>query len=290
MTLVTSLQTDLSRIDGDTPALRLFALLEIIAAKDALLTLPALVSETGLPKPTVHRMLQQLESAGILQREGDGRRYSCGERMRRLAENLLVNSTTRGARHEVLRCLVDEVGESCNITALSGSEVLYLDRVETPAPLRFYLHPGSRVPSHCSASGKLFLSQMSSAQRSRLLACVPLEKLTPKTVTDFAALEREFKQIKKLGYALDDEEFLPGLFCIAVMVPGAESITGKSAKSNMGIAVQAPIMRVNRKKAISFLPALRRAAQALADINAEQPPSHSRASAGVRDDAQDEAA
>lgn len=290
MTLVTSLQTDLSRIDGDTPALRLFALLEVIAAKDALLTLPALVSETGLPKPTVHRMLQQLESAGILQREGDGRRYSCGERMRRLAENLLVNSTTRGARHEVLRRLVDEVGESCNITALSGSEVLYLDRVETPAPLRFYLHPGSRVPSHCSASGKLFLSQMSSAQRSRLLACVPLEKLTPKTVTDFAALEREFKQIKKLGYALDDEEFLPGLFCIAVMVPGAESITGKSAKSNMGIAVQAPIMRVNRKKAISFLPALRRAAQALADINAEQPPSHSRASAGVRDDAQDEAA
>jgi DNA-binding IclR family transcriptional regulator len=48
----------------------------------------------------------------------------------------------------VLRRLVDEVGESCNITALSGSEVLYLDRVETPAPLRFYLQPGSRVPVH----------------------------------------------------------------------------------------------------------------------------------------------
>jgi DNA-binding IclR family transcriptional regulator len=55
----------------------------------------------------------------------------------------------------VLRQLVEEVGESCNITALSGSEVVYLDRVETQAPLRFYLHPGSRVPVHCSASGKL---------------------------------------------------------------------------------------------------------------------------------------
>ncbi len=61
----------------------------------------------------------------------------------------------------MLRHLVDEVGESCNITALTGSEVIYLDRVETPAPLRFYLHVGSRVPVHCSASGKMFLAQLS---------------------------------------------------------------------------------------------------------------------------------
>jgi DNA-binding IclR family transcriptional regulator len=81
---------------------------------------------------------QQLESAGILQRDGDGRHYSTGLRLRRLAETLLLNNTVHGARHMVLRRLVDEVGESCNITALSGSEVLYLDRVETPAPLRFY--------------------------------------------------------------------------------------------------------------------------------------------------------
>lgn len=282
---IANLPTDPSRIDGDTPALRLFALLEVIAAHDSHLTLPALVAQTGLPKPTVHRMLQQLEAAGIVQREADGRHYSGGERMRLLAENLLINSTTRGARHEVLRRLVDEVGESCNITALSGSEVLYLDRVETPAPLRFYLHSGSRVPSHCSASGKLFLSQMSALQRKRLLAHVPLERFTPRTVTRLDALERELAQIREQGYSLDNEEFLPGLFCIAVLVPTAarsarssDSVARKRtgadavalAKGNMGIAIQAPVMRVDRKKALSFLPALRRAAQALADINAEQ--------------------
>jgi IclR family transcriptional regulator, acetate operon repressor len=255
---------EISRIDGDTPALRLFALLEIIAAKDAMLTLQGLVNETGLPKPTVHRMLQQLEAAGIVQREVDSRHFSSGERMRRLSENVLINSTTRGARHEVLRRLVDEVGESCNITALSGSEVLYLDRVETPAPLRFYLHSGSKVPSHCSASGKLFLSQMSAAQRKRLLAHVPLQAFTPKTLTSFEALDLELENIKRQRYALDDEEFLPGLFCIAVLVPNP------NGKSNMGIAVQSPVMRVNRDKALSFLPALQRAAQALASINAEQ--------------------
>ncbi|WP_159694068.1 IclR family transcriptional regulator, partial [Cognatazoarcus halotolerans] len=132
-----------------------------IACKDQLFSLQSLVEETGLPKPTLHRMLQQLESAGMLQRDADGRHYSTGVRLRRMAENLLLNNTVHGARHAVLRQLVEEVGESCNITALSGSEVLYLDRVETPAPLRFYLHPGSRVPAHCSASGKLFLGQMS---------------------------------------------------------------------------------------------------------------------------------
>ena len=106
-------------------------------------------------------MLQQLEGAGLLQREGDGRHYGTGARLRRLAENLLLNDSHHGARHAVLRHLVDEIGESCNITALSGGEVVYLDRVETAAPLRFYLHPGSRVPVHCSASGKMFLAQMS---------------------------------------------------------------------------------------------------------------------------------
>ena len=169
---------DSAEASADTPVLRLFALLETIAAKDQQRTLQGLVEETGLPKPTLHRMLQQLESAGLLRRERDGRHYGTGTRLRRLAEQVLLNDTQHGARHAVLRRLVEQIGESCNITALSGSEVIYLDRVETAAPLRFYLHPGSRVPAHCSASGKVFLAQMTPAQRQRLLAHAPLERYT----------------------------------------------------------------------------------------------------------------
>lgn len=244
-------------IDGDTPTLRLFALLEVVASRGQFFSLQQLAEDTNIPKPTLHRMLQQLESAGLLERSVDNRQYGTGVRLRKLAENLLLNDTFHGARHGILRALVNEVGESCNLTALSGSEVMYLDRVETPAPLRFYLHSGSRVPVHCSASGKMFLASMTLAQRQRLLAHAPLEQFTPKTLTKLDELEEEIKQVKSQGYALDNEEFLPGLLCVAVLVPSA------SGRSNLCVAAQAPIMRLSAQKATQLLPALQRAADAL---------------------------
>lgn len=278
MEIVKKLKSDVLEINGDTPALRLFSLLEAIATKDQLFSLQALTEELHIPKPTLHRMLQQLEQAGLLERSADGRHYGTGVRLRRLAENLLLNDILHGARHAVLRHLVDEIGESCNLTALTGSEVIYLDRVETAAPLRFYLHPGSRVPAHCSASGKVFLSEMTPSQRQRLLAHAPLEAYTPKTLTQMDQLEKEFKQIKRQGFALDNEEFLPGLLCVAVLVPNT------NGRSNLCIAVQAPIMRLTLEKALQLLPALQRAAEALSRIETSAAPAQvvSAASTGMQ--------
>jgi IclR family transcriptional regulator, acetate operon repressor len=115
----------------------------------------------------------------------------------------------------------------------------------------------------------LLLSHMSLMQRQRLLAHAPLNAYTAKTLTDLAALEQEFKQIKRDGYAVDNEEFLPGLFCLAVLVPAP---TGE--RSNMCVAVQAPIMRISPDKALQWLPALRRAAQAICNIEAQSVPDH----------------
>lgn len=255
---------DAAGVAGSGPTVRLVALLEAIASTERLFSLQGLAVETGLPKPTLHRMLQQLESVGLVQREGDGRHWSPGARLRRLAESLLMNGGLHGARHAVLRRLVDEVGESCNITALSGDEVVYLDRVETAAPLRVFLHPGSRVPVHCSASGKLFLSQMTPAQRRRLLGHAPLERCTPATLTDLGALEDELRRVAADGHALDLQEFLPGLVCVAVPVPA-----GEGGRSMLCVAVQAPSVRMTPERALQWLPALRRAAQALSDIHAE---------------------
>jgi IclR family transcriptional regulator, acetate operon repressor len=250
-------------VNGNTPVMRLFSLLELIASKDHFVSLRDLADETGFPKPTLHRMLGQLEGAGLLIRQGDGRHYGTGARLRRFAEDLLRNATQHGARHAVLRALVDEIGETCNVTALSGGEVLYLDRVETPEPLRFSLHPGSRVPVHCTASGKVLLSQMSPGQRRKLLAHAPLMRNTAKTITDLGTLEEEFERARRDGFALDDEEFLPGLICIAVLVPS------DGGRSNTAVAVQAPTVRLPRHDALRVLPALRRAARAMSAVEFE---------------------
>lgn len=253
-------------IGGETPALRLFSLLELIATKDAFVSLGSLVEETGTPKPTMHRMLQQLEGAGLLTRQSDGRHYAIGSRLLDLAENLLLNATQHGARHAVLTTLAEEIGESCNITALSGNEILYLDRVETSEPLRFFLRPGSRVPVHCSASGKIILAQMTPAQRRKLLGHTPLRRYTERTITDLDLLEEELREVRQNGYAIDDEEFLPGLVCAAVLVPTL------SGRSNVAVAVQAPIMRLTANEAVDLLPALSRAARAIGDIEAQGSP------------------
>ena len=210
-------------------------------------------------------MLQQLEGGGLVQREGDSRHYSTGLRLRRFAENLLANGTFHGARRRVLRALVDEVGESCNITAFVGGEVVYLDRVETAAPLRFYLHPGSRVPAHASASGKIFLSQMPQLQRTRLLQAAPLERCTPATLTDLAAVELELEAVRDDGYGLDREEFLPGLVCVAVPVPAADP----AGRSTACVALQAPAVRLPIARALQWLPALQKAARALSRIESD---------------------
>ncbi|MFT3819994.1 MAG: IclR family transcriptional regulator [Rubrivivax sp.] len=251
---------------AESPTLRHFALLERIAAQDRLFSLQSLVEDTGWPKPSVHRMLQQLEQGGLVQREGDSRQYSTGVRLRRWAEALLINNTFHGARHRVLRALVEQVGESCNITGFVGGEVVYLDRVETAAPLRFYLQPGSRVPAHASASGKVFLAQMSAAQRARLLQAAPLERCTPSTLTDAKALEKELAAVRRQGYGLDREEFLPGLVCVAVPVPSSADADGRSG---LCVALQAPAVRLPLQRALQWLPALQAAARSLGRIEAD---------------------
>lgn len=246
-----------------TPGLRLFALLELIGSKDHFVSLQSLTEETGVPKPTVFRMLQTLETAGLIIRQSDKRQYGTGTRLRRFAETLLLNATQVGTRHAVLQALVDDLGETCNITALSGNEILYLDRVETQEPLRFNLQPGSRVPIHCSASGKVLLANMPRAQRHKLLRYAPLKQLTANTITTLKDLDEELKQVQSVGFAIDNEEFMSGLVCMAIAVPTAHG------RSNQCVAVQAPAMRMTAEDAVDLLPRLRSAAAALFEIEAE---------------------
>ncbi len=251
------------RLAGSSPVVRMFALLELLAAKDNFVSLQMLAAETGLPKPTLHRMLTTFVAEGLLVRQTDKRLYGTGPRLRSFAETLLMNATQHGARHSVLLSLVRDLGETCNITTLSGAEVLYLDRVETKEPLRFHLRPGSRVPVHASASGKLLLGQLDASTRHKLLGHTELERFTDSTIVDRDQLEAEIQRSREQGYAVDNEEFVHGLVCFAVLVPGPEG------RSSQCVAVQGPSLRLSLDDGDRVLPALRRAATALRDIELE---------------------
>lgn len=242
-----------------TPGLRLLQLLELVASTGESQALSDVVRLSGQPKPSVHRMLQQLEAGGLLARGSDGRRYAVTPRLIHFAETVLRGSAATGARHALLRQLVAEVGETCNLTALSGGEVIYLDRVETAFPLKMDLRPGSRVPLHCSASGKLFLAHLPRARRDRLLDGLNLQRYTAGTIGNREELEVELERIRKEGHAVDAQEFIDGLVCVAVPVRDEPDGPIRCA-----VALQAPAVRMPLSDALKQLDKLHQAAHGLA--------------------------
>lgn len=248
-------------------ALKPLGLLEAVAALPHPATLAELAASVGAPKPTMHRWLGSLEAAGLLQRTLDGRRFELAPRASRLAFSILGNRPGGTLRHEILRQVVQEVGEACNLTVLDGTQVTYLDRVEAEWLLRISFQQGSKVPAYCSASGKLFLALMRPAKRDLLLRLMPLQRLTDNTITRKSELLKELAEIRRDKYALDREEFLSGLVCLAVPVFQQKA---KSRTCVAALAIQAPVTRMSQANILTKLPVLQRAADALAITLTEQ--------------------
>ena len=251
--------TDLtSEVPAGSAILRAIRILEALAEHERPPQLAEIAHAVALPKPTVLRILGTLEHAGIVAREPDTKRYGFAERMNRFAGQVLLASPNRAARHAILEELVEQVGETCNLTIPNGNTVLYLDRVETAWPLRVHFGSGSRVPLYASASGKLFLAAMPKRSRDRFLAQTPLIRHTTNTLTDPKRLTSEFNAIRERGYSIDNEEYLPGICCIAVPVRNSEG------KVVAGVAVHAPVARMRIDQGLEFVPQLRQAAEAMA--------------------------
>jgi len=248
----------------DSSTLRAFGILELVAHADGPLSLDEVTKLCGLPKPSVYRILGTLQRGGLVQREPAAKRYCIGARMSRLALEVMMRSPQRARRHAILQQLVAEIGETCNLTMLDGNEVLYLDRVETSSPVRVHLAAGSRVPLHCTASGKLFLSQLSERQVATLLGPGPYRRYTENTITDPEELKKALCRIRNEGMGTDVGEFLEGSVALSVPVTDAE---GRVCAT---VAVHGPAPRVTLRSVIQFLPALRRAAKAIADTMVPQ--------------------
>lgn len=236
---------------------RALLLLEIIAKAEEPPTLNELIAMTELPKATTHRFVTLLEKLGFAQRTMDGKRYEVGHRLTALAVDAMRHSFQLAPRRAILSELVKEVGETCNITMLDGAQLIYLDRVESDWPLQIRLKIGSRVPVHCTASGKLFLSLAPLSLRRALLRTHPLHKYTPHTIVDLAALETELDKIQETKIGTDNEEFIEGMTAVAVPV---QDLNGNICAT---VAVHGPASRLPLAQALALVPALERAANAI---------------------------
>ncbi|HWX68657.1 MAG TPA: IclR family transcriptional regulator [Steroidobacteraceae bacterium] len=255
-TRVLKLPSDTSEVASETSStLKAFGVLEILVRTRRAVTLSELMQATELPKPTLHRTLSLFEEAGFLAREPGGRGYVVGERLSRFALDVLRSDAAAAERRTILRRVVSEIAESCNLAVLQKGALIYLDRIEAPWPLRLHLPEGGvALPLHCCASGKLLLAYLPPAERQRLLELMPLQRFTERTITERTVLESELDRIVSAGYAVDNEEYVLGVACVAVPVRnGHDEVIA-------AIAVQAATARLPLMRAIEFVPRLRSAA------------------------------
>jgi len=241
--------------------LRALSILETVSESQKPMTATEINHELNLPKPTIHRLCLMLEKHGYLQQHIDGRGYLHGNRLSKMALGVLNNNyLLRIEQHAVLKRLSTEVGETCNIAVPDGTEIIYFDRVETNRPLRVQFQINDRVPMHCTASGKLFLSHLPPSRRNRVMTKLALDGVTPNTITDVETLEKEIEDTKERGMGIDNEEFVQGM--VAVSVPMISS----KGRFFGALAMHAPIARMSLETCLSKAPQLKDAAREIVEL------------------------
>ncbi len=204
----------------DSKHLRIMNVIEQLACASYPLSLAQIAQRTSLPKASVLRLLQQLQEAAYVTRLPEDRGYALGARSHQMALSVLSSTHFDRMCRLLLGQLVAATGETCNLTALNDTQVHYLARVEPDSDMRLQLHlrTGAHVPLHCTASGKLFLAMMPEIYRKPIIDRLPLQALTPRTITDRQRLSHELALIAQQKIGTDNEEFVKGMVAIAVPV------------------------------------------------------------------------
>lgn len=211
---------------------RAFRLLEAVAAEGGVSTISHLSAITGIPLGTAHRLLYSLESLGYAQRD-ESRHYSLGYRISTLAEKVspLYPTRARPAMEELSR----QIGESINLSALDGSQIVYkaqvIQRNGEPTFTEFEVW----AHAHSTSTGKVLLANLPDREMRSRFEFSGLPKRTERTITDIDELTQHLVTVREQGFAVDDGEQVRGIRCFAVAVPGivpglALSITGPASR------------------------------------------------------------
>ncbi|MWK35425.1 helix-turn-helix domain-containing protein [Actinomadura sp. J1-007] len=232
---------------------RTFELLEHLADAGGEMALSELTEVSGLPMPTIYRLMRTLVNRGYVRQE-PSKRYALGPRLIRLGEGAtrLLGSWARPS----LTRLVNEVGETANMAVLEGDEAVYVAQVPSRHSMRMFTEVGRRVLPHCTGVGKALLAQLPEPKARELLSRTGMPANTPHTFTDPDALVAELARVREQGYALDDEEQEVGVRCVAVPLPGAPALTA--------LSVSGPSARMTREAVADVVPIMRNVAESFA--------------------------
>jgi DNA-binding IclR family transcriptional regulator len=192
-----------------------------VLADQGPLRLTALAGELRLGKSTVHLLLQTLREHGMVDFDADTSTYGVGLRVFELGATAVeqggFGSRLVGPMEELAR----RCNESVSLGVLNAGSVLIVQRIESPEILRADIRPGTRMPLHASASGKVLLATMTELEIDRLLPASPLPASARMTHRHRDGLLAEIRLIRERGYAKQEEEFVEGISAVATPVLAA---------------------------------------------------------------------
>lgn len=261
--------TDSAKRSKGSSINRVLGIVELVSVSERPLSPADLAFTLDIPKPSIHRLLQQLDADGFVQTDWRGLIVP-GARLVKAAVGVLSSKSLESQRLAVLQQLAADVGETCGIAIPNNLEMVYTDRVQSNWPLQLYLQIGGNVPVWCTSSGKLYLSSLPRAQRRRLLNHMPTQAMTQNTLIDKQELEASLEQIAETGIGVDNEEFVAGMVALSVPILNPEGHYFAS------LFTHAPTVRKSLADLQAFVPRMKQAAQELSEILKEATASGAR--------------
>jgi IclR family acetate operon transcriptional repressor len=228
-------------------------ILELFAGESSELTQTEISDRLGLPVPTVHRLVKLLTERGWLARDPASRRLRLGLGAARLLPGVRLPDLAR----DPLRAVAERTGETVNLAALDGSDVLYLVSETGSHLLTLRSHVGLRLPVHSTALGKCLLAQLDDEEARRVAGSEPYATMTARTLTSWDKLRANLDRVRRDGVAYSREEYEVGLHSIAVPLAWVDS------DGPVAVNVSLPSSRAGREATAALTEELRRAAAAI---------------------------
>ena len=221
-------------------------ILDYLSKRDEYVSLSELTSYIELDKSTVYRIMRTLLGKGYVRQDEKSRGYSLGFRVFDLSRALSSMLSLEKSATPFLKDLMERTGESAHLAILFEGMATFISRENSSEVLAINTEIGRREPLHSTALGKVLLAHLPEDEFKGFLNECVFEKFTKNTITKVTDLRKELDKVRMRGYAIDDEEYKPGVRCIAAPVYNADGIVIAA------IGISGPGSRMTKKK----LPAL----------------------------------